>query len=163
MQKITPFLWFDSQAEEAANFYVAVFNNARIVNIARYGEAGAAASARAKGSVMTVTFELEGQEFVALNGGPVFVFNPAISFVVNCATQQEVDALWDKLSAGGDAKAQQCGWLQDKYGLSWQIVPKVLEEMLQDKDPEKAERVMKAMLQMKKIDISALKQAYELK
>ena len=163
MQKITPFLWFDSQAEEAANFYVSVFNNAKVVNIARYGEAGAEVSGRAKGSVMTVTFELEGQEFVALNGGPVFAFNPAISFVVNCATQEEVDALWAKLSAGGDEKAQQCGWLQDKYGLSWQIVPRVLEEMLRDKDPAKSERVMNAMLQMKKIDIAALKQAYELK
>lgn len=161
MQKITPFLWFDNQAEEAANFYVALFNNARIVNIARYGEAGAEASGRAKGTVMTVTFELEGQEFIALNGGPTFTFSPAISFVVNCASQEEVDALWDKLSAGGDEKAQQCGWLQDKYGLAWQIVPTVLEEMLQDPDPEKAERVMRAMLRMKKIDIAALKQAYD--
>jgi len=163
MQKITPFLWFNSQAEEAANFYVSVFNNAKIVNIARYGEAGAEASGRAKGSVMTVTFELEGQEFVALNGGPEFTLSPAISFVVNCATQEEVDALWDKLSAGGDEKDQQCGWLQDKYGLSWQIVPRELEEMLQDKNPERAERVMRAMLRMKKIDIATLKQAYELK
>ena len=129
--------------------------------MARYGEAGAEVSGRAQGTVMTVTFELAGQEFVALNGGPVFTFSPAISFVVNCATQDEVDALWVKLAAGGDEKAQQCGWLQDKYGLSWQIVPTVLEEMLQDKDPEKAERVMKAMLQMKKIDIAALKQAYD--
>jgi predicted 3-demethylubiquinone-9 3-methyltransferase (glyoxalase superfamily) len=161
MQKITPFLWFDSQAEEAANFYVSVFNNAKVMNIARYGEAGAEASGRAKGSVMTVTFELEGQEFVALNGGPFFAFSPAISFVVNCATQEEVDELWDKLAAGGDEKAQQCGWLQDKYGMSWQIVPSVLEEMLRDKDPAKSERVMKAMLQMKKIDIETLQQAYE--
>ena len=161
MQKITPFLWFDHQAEEAANFYVSVFKNSRIINVARYGEAGAEVSGRTQGSVMTVTFELEGQEFVALNGGPVFTFSPAISFVVNCATQEEVDALWVKLAAGGDEKAQQCGWLQDKYGLSWQIVPTVLEEMLQDKDPAKAERVMKAMLRMKKIDIAALKQAYD--
>lgn len=161
MQKITSFLWFDSQAEEAANFYVSVFNNARIVNVARYGAAGAEVSGRAKGTVMTVTFELEGQEFVALNGGPVFTFTPAISFVVNCTTQEEVDALWVKLTAGGDEKAQQCGWLQDKYGLSWQIVPTVLEEMLRDKDPAKSERVMQAMLQMKKIDIKTLKQAYE--
>jgi predicted 3-demethylubiquinone-9 3-methyltransferase (glyoxalase superfamily) len=161
MQKITPFLWFDDQAEEAANFYVSVFKNSRIKNMARYGEAGAEVSGRAKGTVMTVTFELEGQKFVALNGGPVFTFSSAISFVVNCATQEEVDALWVKLTADGDEKAQQCGWLQDKYGLSWQIVPTVLEEMLRDKDPEKAERVMKAMLQMKKIDIAALKQAYD--
>jgi predicted 3-demethylubiquinone-9 3-methyltransferase (glyoxalase superfamily) len=161
MQKITPFLWFDNQAEEAANFYVAVFNNSRILNISRYGESGAEASGRAEGTVMTVVFELEGQEFVALNGGPVFTFSPAVSFVVNCTTQKELDSLWDKLSAGGDEKAQQCGWLQDKYGLSWQVVPAVLEEMLQDPDPEKAERVMKAMLQMKKIDIAALRQAYE--
>lgn len=161
MQKITPFLWFDHQAEEAANFYVSVFKKSRIKNVARYGETGAEVSGRAQGSVMTVTFELAGQEFVALNGGPVFTFSPAISFVVNCVTQDEVDALWEKLAAGGDEKAQQCGWLQDKYGLSWQIVPTVLEEMLQDKDPEKAERVMKAMLRMKKIDIAALKQTYD--
>jgi predicted 3-demethylubiquinone-9 3-methyltransferase (glyoxalase superfamily) len=161
MQKITPFLWFDHQAEEAANFYVSVFKNSRIKNVARYGETGAEVSGRAQGSVMTVTFELAGQEFVALNGGPVFTFSPAVSFVVNCVTQDEVDALWEKLAAGGDEKAQQCGWLQDKYGLSWQIVPTVLEEMLQDKDPEKAERVMKAMLRMKKIDIAALKQTYD--
>jgi len=161
MQKITPFLWFDNQAEKAADFYVSVFGNSRIVSIARYGQAGAGASGRPEGTVMTVTFELEGQEFVALNGGPVFTFSPAISFVVNCADQEEVDDLWEKLSAGGDKKAQQCGWLQDKYGMSWQIVPTVLEEMLRDSDPEKAERVMKAMLQMKKIDIKTLEQAYK--
>jgi len=161
MQKITPFLWFDNQAEEAANFYVSIFRNSRIVNVARYGEAGAEVSGRKKGTVMTVTFQLEGQEFLALNGGPVFTFSPAISFVVNCTTQEEVDALWEKLSEGGDEKAQQCGWLKDRYGVSWQIVPTVLGEILQDKDTAKSERVMKAMLQMKKIDIETLKQAFK--
>ncbi|HHO47501.1 MAG TPA: VOC family protein [Desulfobacteraceae bacterium] len=161
MQKIIPFLWFDHQAEEAADFYVSVFGNSRIVHIDRYGKAGSEASGRAEGSVMTVTFELEGQQFVAFNGGPEFTFSPAISFVVNCTTQEEVDALWEKLAAGGDEKAQQCGWLQDRYGVSWQIVPAVLEEMLRDKDTEKAERTMRAMLRMKKLDIDVLRQAYE--
>ena len=157
MQKITPFLWFDNQAEEAANFYTSIFKNSKIVNIARYGEEGAKAAGRPKGTAMVVAFELEGQKFTALNGGPRFKFTEAISFVVNCQTQEEVDHYWEKLSAGGDERAQQCGWLKDKYGLSWQVVPTVLVEMLQDRNPKKSERVMKAMLQMKKIDIRALK------
>jgi len=161
MQKITPFLWFDTQAEEAANFYASVFKNSKIVNVARYGDEAAKASGRPEGSAMTVAFELEGQKFVALNGGPHFKFTEAVSFVVNCQTQKEVDHYWEKLSAGGDEKAQQCGWLKDKYGLSWQIVPTVLVEMLQDKNPEKSERVMQALLKMKKLDIKTLQQAYE--
>ncbi|HZO86604.1 MAG TPA: VOC family protein [Verrucomicrobiae bacterium] len=159
MQKITPFLWFDNQAEEAAKFYTCIFKNSKITDIARYGEAGAKVSGRAKGSVMTVSFELDGQEFTALNGGPVFKFTEAVSFVVNCKTQKEVDELWEKLSAGGEKS--QCGWLKDKYGLSWQIVPTVLTEMLQDKDPGKSERVMQAMLKMQKLDIETLKQSYQ--
>ncbi len=158
MQKITPFLWFDNQAEEAVNFYTSIFKNSKIVKVVRYDEAGAAVSGRQKGTVMTVAFELEGQEFVALNGGPHFTFSPAISFVVNCETQEEVDELWEKLSEGGEK--QRCAWLKDKYGVSWQIVPTVLVEMLQDKDPEKSKRVMNAMLQMDKIDIAGLKRAY---
>jgi predicted 3-demethylubiquinone-9 3-methyltransferase (glyoxalase superfamily) len=158
MQKITPFLWFDDKAEEAAKFYTSIFKNSKIENIARYGDAGAQVSGRPKGTVMTVEFQLEGQKFVALNGGPQFQFTEAISFVVNCQTQEEVDEYWKKLSAGG--QEVQCGWLKDKYGLSWQIVPTVLGEMLSDSDPKKAERVMKAMLQMKKIDIKGLQQAY---
>jgi predicted 3-demethylubiquinone-9 3-methyltransferase (glyoxalase superfamily) len=159
MQKITPFLWFDDKAEQAATFYTSIFKNSKIVNIARYGDAGAEVSGRPKGTVMTVAFQLEGQEFVALNGGPQFKFTEAISFVVNCQTQQEVDEYWEKLSDGG--QEVQCGWLKDKYGLSWQIVPTILSELLNDPDPKKAEKVMKAMLQMKKIDIKGLKQAYE--
>jgi len=160
MQKIVPCLWFDSQAEEAVNFYASIFKNSKIGSVARYGEAGAKASGRPKGTVMTITFQLEGQEFLALNGGPIFKFTEAISFIVNCKTQKEVDRLWEKLSEGGDEKAQQCGWLKDKYGVSWQIVPSVLGKMMQDKDAGKAERVMKAMLQMKRIDMKTLKQAY---
>src|SRR6058998_242044 len=159
MQKIAPFLWFDNQAEDAVNFYVSIFKNSKIGSVTRYAEEAAKASGRPKGSVMTVAFELNGQEFVALNGGPIFKFTEAISFVVNCETQAEVDEYWEKLSAGG--QEVQCGWLKDKYGLSWQIVPTILGEMLSDPDPKKAERVMKAMLQMKKIDIKGLKQAYE--
>ena len=155
MQKITPFLWFDNNAEEAANFYVSIFNNSKIVSVARYGDAGPGP----KGTVMTVAFQLEGQEFVALNGGPLFKFNESISFVVNCETQEEVDEFWKKLSEGGERS--RCGWLKDKYGLSWQVVPTILGEMLQDKDPKKSQRVMQAMLQMDKMDIAALKQAYE--
>jgi predicted 3-demethylubiquinone-9 3-methyltransferase (glyoxalase superfamily) len=155
MQKITPFLWFDNQAEEAMNFYVSVFKNSKILSVSRYGEAGPGP----KGTVMTATFQLEGQEFIALNGGPELKFTEAISFFVNCETQQEVDELWAKLSDGGEEG--QCGWLKDKYGLSWQIVPTASGEMLQDPDPEKANRVMQAMLQMKKIDVPTLKQAYE--
>lgn len=152
-------MWFDDKAEEAVTFYTSIFRNSKIVKIARYGEAGAEVSGRPKGTVMTMTFQLEGQEFMALNGGPQFKFTEAISFVVNCQTQEEVDEYWKKLSAGG--QEVQCGWLKDKYGLSWQIVPTILGEMLSDPDPKKAERVMKAMLQMKKIDIKGLKQAYE--
>jgi len=159
MQKITPFLWFDDNAEEAANYYVSIFRNSRIVNIARYGEAGAKASGRAKGSVMTVAFVLEGQPFVALNGGPEFTFSPAISFVVNCKTQKEIDDLWKKLSHGGEEV--ECGWLKDKYGVSWQIVPAVLGEMVSGPDPEKSESVMQALLRMKKIDIEGLKRAFD--
>ena len=159
MQKITPFLWFDDKAEEAANFYVSLFKNSKVGDIAHYDEAGAKASGRPSGSVMVVEFQLEGQEFVALNGGPHFKFTEAISFVVNCETQEEVDEFWEKLSEGG--QEGQCGWLKDKYGLSWQVVPTVLTEMLKDKDPQKSQRVMKAMLQMKKIDIPTLKRAYQ--
>jgi predicted 3-demethylubiquinone-9 3-methyltransferase (glyoxalase superfamily) len=159
MQKITPFLWFDDNAEEAAKFYISIFRNSRILNVARYGEAGAEATGRPKGSVMTVAFQLEGQEFVALNGGPVFSFTPAISFVVNCVAQEELDELWEKISEGGEI--QECGWLKDKYGVSWQIVPSVLGELMSDPDPVKSQRVMQAMLQMKKLDIAGLKKAYE--
>ncbi len=159
MQKITPFLWFDDNAEEAANFYVSIFKNSRIVSVARYGDAAAAAAGRPKGSVMTVAFELEGQPFVALNGGPVFTFSPAISFAVNCGTQKEIDELWERLSAGGEE--QECGWLKDRYGVSWQIVPAALGEMVTDSDPAKSERVMAALMQMKKLDLEELKKAYE--
>lgn len=154
MQKITPFLWFNNKAEEAANFYVSLFKNSKILDISRYGDAGPGQ----KGSVMTVNFQLEGQEFVALNGGPEFKFTEAISLYVNCKTQAEVDELWEKLTANGGEESQ-CGWLKDKYGLSWQIVPTTLTEMLSDPDPVKAQRVMQAMLQMKKIDIQGLKNA----
>jgi len=159
MQKITPFLWFDDKAEEAVNLYVSIFKNSKIGSITHYGEEGAEVSGRPKGTVMTITFQLEGQAFTALNGGPHFKFTEAISFLVNCKTQEEVDELWEKLSEGGEQG--QCGWLKDKYGLSWQIVPTVLGEMLQDKDPEKSKRVMHAMLQMHKLDIKRLQQAYE--
>ncbi len=155
LQKITPYLWFDENAEEAVNFYISIFKNSKIESVTRYGEAGPGP----KGSVMIVAFQLEGQAFVALNGGPQYTFSPAISFFVNCETQQEVDELWEKLTAGGEEVA--CGWLKDRYGVSWQIVPTVLIEMMQDKDPEKAQRVTKAMLQMKKIDIKTLQEAYE--
>ena len=153
MQKITPFLWFDGKAEEAMNFYVSVFKNSKIARVTRYEDAGPGP----KGTVMSATFQLDGQEFFALNGGPQFTFSPAISFFVNCETQQEVDELWEKLSEGG--KKERCGWLKDKYGLSWQIIPSVLGKMLGDKYPEKSKRVMQAMLQMDKIDIELLKQA----
>ena len=157
MQKITPFLWFDTQAEDAVNYYVSIFKNSKIVHVARYGEDAAKVSGRPKGSVMTVAFQLDGQPFVALNGGPVFSFTPAISFMVDCKTQGEVDHLWDKLSAGGEP--QQCGWLRDKYGVTWQIVPSVLGELMGDPDPAKSQRVMQAMLQMTRLDIKALQQA----
>jgi len=155
MQKITPFLWFDDQAEEAMNFYVSIFKNSKVISTTRYGDEGP----RPKGAVMTATFQLDGQEFIALNGGPEFKFTEAISFFVNCETQEEVDGLWDKLSEGGEEG--RCGWLKDKYGLSWQIVPTVLGELLNDTDPAKSQRVMKAMLQMNKIDIAGLKRAYK--
>jgi predicted 3-demethylubiquinone-9 3-methyltransferase (glyoxalase superfamily) len=155
MQKITPFLWFDDKAEEAMNFYVSIFKNSKVGSISRYGAEGPGP----KGSVMTATFQLEGQEFMTLNGGPHFRFSPAISFFVKCETQQEVDELWEKLSAGGEK--QQCGWLKDKYGVSWQIIPNALGTMLSDKDPARSARVMKAMLQMTKIEIDKLKQAFE--
>ena len=161
MQKISPCLWFDNQAEEAANFYCSIFKNSKIGNITRYGEEGFEIHRRPAGSVMTVEFQLEGEDFVALNGGPVFKFNEAISFQVHCETQEEVDHHWEQLSKGGDKNAQQCGWLKDKYGVSWQIVPTVLPKMLRDKDARKSQRVMKALLQMKKLDIKRLKQAYE--
>ncbi len=155
MQKITPFLWFDNDAEEAANFYVSIFPNSEIKAVSRYGDSGP----RPKGSVMVVSFELNGQEFSALNGGPQFKFTPAISFFVNCETQQEVDQLWEKLSAGG--RKDRCGWLQDKFGVSWQIIPTALMKLMSGPDREKSNRVMQAMLQMNKIDIEGLQHAYE--
>jgi predicted 3-demethylubiquinone-9 3-methyltransferase (glyoxalase superfamily) len=155
MQNIIPFLWFDDKAEEAMNFYVSVFKNSKVGRITRYGEGGPGP----KGTVMSVTFQLDGQEFYALNGGPQFTFTPAISFFVNCETQPEVDELWEKLSAGG--KKDRCGWLKDKYGLSWQIIPSILGKLLQDNNPGKAKRVMQAMLQMDKIDIQRLQQAHD--
>jgi predicted 3-demethylubiquinone-9 3-methyltransferase (glyoxalase superfamily) len=155
MQKISPFLWFDNQAEEAMKFYVSVFKNSKAGKVTRYGDAGPGP----KGSVMTASFELEGQQFTALNGGPHFRFTEAISFVVNCETQEEVDELWDRLAEGG--QTQQCGWLKDKFGLSWQVVPTVLIELINDPDPGKSRRVTEAMLQMTKIDIAKLKLAYE--
>jgi len=153
MPEITPFLWFDTEGEDAANFYTSVFPNSKIVDVARYGSAGP----RPEGTVMTVSFELDGKRFVALNGGPDFKFNESVSFLVNCKTQDEVDAYWSKLSEGGEEGP--CGWLKDKYGLSWQIVPTALNELLGDPDREKAQRVMKAMLSMKKIEIDALERA----
>jgi predicted 3-demethylubiquinone-9 3-methyltransferase (glyoxalase superfamily) len=155
MQKITPFLWFDTQAEEAANFYVSIFKNSKILNIARYGDAGPGP----KGSVMTISFELDGHEFTALNGGPQFKFTEAISFTVICKTQEEVDDFWKKLTDGGQEVA--CGWLKDKYGLCWQITPEIVPKLLSDPDPQKADRVMQAMMKMKKIDIQALQRAYD--
>ncbi len=155
MQRITPFLWFDGKAEEAANFYVSIFKDARIGAVRRYGEAGPGS----KGSVMSVDFQLDGQQFIALNGGPQFTFSPAISFFVNCETQEEVDELWEKLSAGG--RKDRRGWLQDKFGVSWQIIPTALGKLMSDPDPQKSQRAMKAMLQMDKIDINGLKQAYD--
>ena len=155
MQKITPFLWFDNQAEEAMHFYTSIFKNSKVGKVSRYGDTGPGP----KGSVMSATFQLEGQEFMALNGGPHFKFSPAISFFVNCETQAEVDELWEKLSAGGEI--QQCGWLKDKFGLSWQIIPSALGRMLGDKDTKKSQGVMKAMLQMTKIDVDGLQRAYD--
>ena len=154
MQKVTPFLWFDDQAQEAAEFYVSVFPNSRVLDVTHYGSAGP----RPEGMVMTVSFELDGTEFVALNGGPQFRFTEAISFSVVCETQEEVDELWEKLSDGGEEGP--CGWLKDRYGMSWQVNPRVLSEMLDDPDPARSKRVMQAMLQMKKLDIARLEQAY---
>ncbi len=156
MQKITPFLWFDGRAEEAMNFYTSIFKNSKVSNVVRYGEAGPGP----KGSVMTASFQIEGQEFVALNGGPLYKFTPAVSFLVSCETQEEVDHYWDKLVDGG--KPNRCGWLDDKFGLTWQIVPTVLSKLLGDKEhPEKSQRAMQAMLKMTKLDIATLQQAYE--
>jgi len=161
MQKISPCLWFDDQGEEAAKFYTSIFKDSKIGDVTRYGKEGYEIHGREEGTVMTVEFEIEGQKFLALNGGPIFKFNEAISFQVYCETQEEVDYYWEKLSEGGDEKAQQCGWLKDKYGVSWQIVPVVLTKMLQDKDAKKSQRVMKALLQMRKLDIKTLTEAYE--
>jgi predicted 3-demethylubiquinone-9 3-methyltransferase (glyoxalase superfamily) len=155
MQKITPFLWFDNQAEEAMNFYVSIFKNSKTLSCTRYGDAGPGP----KGTVIVASFELDGQEFMALNGGPRFKFTEAVSFVVNCETQAEIDEMWAKLSAGGEQS--QCGWLKDKFGLSWQVVPPILSKLMQDKDPQKSNRVMEALLKMKKIDIATLQRAYD--
>lgn len=159
MQKIVPHLWFNNQAEEAVQFYVSLFKNSKISKTSRYGEAGAKASGQPKGAVMTIAFELEGQSFVALNGGPHFSFSPAISFMVSCNTQEELDVLWTKLSA--DPAAEQCGWLKDKYGISWQLVPAMLSEIMGKATPAQLENVMKAMMPMKKLDVQALQQAYK--
>ena len=161
VQKITPCLWFDNQAEDAAKFYVSLFKNSAIGAVTRYGKEGFEVHGRPEGSVMTVSFNLEGQEFTALNGGPHFKFSEAISFVVRCETQNEVDHYWHKLGEGGDERARQCGWLKDKYGVSWQIVPVALFELMGGKDSRKSQRVMRAMLQMKKLDVAVLRQAYE--
>jgi predicted 3-demethylubiquinone-9 3-methyltransferase (glyoxalase superfamily) len=159
MQKITPCLWFEDNAEEAANFYTSIFKNSKITMISRYSEAGREIHGKAPGSVMTVAFEINGQPFTALNGGPIFKFSEAISFQVDCENQEEVDYYWERLGAGGDEQAQQCGWLKDKFGVSWQIVPRVLLELVNDPDPGRSQRTMTAMLQMKKLDIQKLKQA----
>lgn len=159
--RITPCLWFDDQAEEAAEFYTGIFRNSRIVTITRYGEAGREIHGKPAGSVMVVAFELDRQPFTALNGGPHFKFNEAVSLQVGCETQEEVDYYWEKLSEGGDERAQQCGWLKDKYGLSWQIIPTILPEMLDSPESPKSQRAMTAMLQMKKLDIDALRRAYD--
>lgn len=159
IQRITPFLWFDGQAEEAVNHYVSIFDNSRIVSTTRYSKEGAEASGQPEGSVMTVAFQLAGQDFTAINGGPMFRFNEAISLVVNCETQEEVDHYWSRLSDGGDPQAQVCGWLKDRFGLSWQVVPTLVGELMSDPDPEKGRRAMEAILKMKKIDVEALRQA----
>jgi predicted 3-demethylubiquinone-9 3-methyltransferase (glyoxalase superfamily) len=160
IQRITPCLWFDDQAEQAAAFYTGIFKNSKILRVSRYGEAGREVHGRPAGSVMSVLFELEGQPFTALNGGPIFKFNEAVSFQVMCETQKEVDYYWEKLSEGGDPKAQQCGWLKDKFGVSWQVVPRVLLEMFDDPKSGNSQRAMKALLGMKKLDIGGLKRAY---
>jgi predicted 3-demethylubiquinone-9 3-methyltransferase (glyoxalase superfamily) len=159
-KRIAPCLWFDNEAEEAAKYYVSIFKNSKITHVARYGKAGNEIHGRPEGSVMVVSFELDGQPFTAMNGGPLFKFNEAVSLQVYCDTQQEIDYYWDKLRAGGDEQAQQCGWLKDKFGLSWQIVPAIMEKMFKDHASEKSERVMTAMLQMKKLDIKKLEQAH---
>lgn len=160
IQRLTSCLWFADQAEEAANFYTAIFENSKILNVTRYGEAEYEIHGRPAGSVMTVAFELDGQTFTALNGGPVFEFNEAVSFQVNCASQEEVDYYWERLSEGGDENAQQCGWLKDRYGVSWQVVPSILIEMINDADSERSQRVTEAMLRMKKLDIDELRRGY---
>ena len=159
-RKITPCLWFDDQAEEAAKFYTGIFKNSKIGKISRYGEAGREITQKAPGSVMMVSFELDGQPFSALNGGPIFQFNEAVSFIIPCKDQKELDFYWDKLSQGGDPAAQQCGWLKDKFGVSWQVIPAELDEMVGDPNSEKSQRAMEAMLQMKKIDLATLERAY---
>ena len=161
MSKFTPCLWFDEQAEEAVEFYTGIFPNSKVLAVSRYGEAGQEVHRKQAGSVMTIAFELDGQRFTALNGGPLFRFNEAISFQVDCADQREVDYYWEQLGAGGDPAAQQCGWLKDKYGASWQVVPKVLIEMLGDGGSERSQRVMGAMMAMRKLDIAQLRRAYE--
>jgi predicted 3-demethylubiquinone-9 3-methyltransferase (glyoxalase superfamily) len=161
VKPITPCLWFDNQAEEAARYYTGIFKNSKIGAISRYGEAGKEVHRQKAGTVMTIEFELNGQPFTALNGGPIFKFNEAISFQIMCQTQEEIDHYWDKLSEGGDKNSQQCGWLKDKYGLSWQVVPTVLAEMMSNPDKAKAGRAMEALLQMKKLDIAELKRAFE--
>ena len=161
MQKISPCLWFDDNAEEAVKFYLSIFKNSKVGNVTRYGKEGYEIHKKKEGSVMTIDFEIEGQKFLALNGGPIFKFNEAISFQIYCDTQEEIDYYWEKLTEGGDKNAQVCGWLKDKFGVSWQVVPIALIKMLQDKDSKKTERVMKAMLQMKKLDIDALSKAYQ--
>jgi predicted 3-demethylubiquinone-9 3-methyltransferase (glyoxalase superfamily) len=158
-QRITPFLWFHNEAEEAVNYYVSVFKNSKITSVTRYDEAGAGASGQKEGTVMTVAFVLDGQEFVAINGGPHFTFSCAVSFVVNCETQEEIDYYWDKLSDGGDPSAQQCGWLADRWGLSWQVVPTIMPELLTSPDPGVPQRTMEAVLKMKKINLAAVKEA----
>ena len=163
VKPITPCLWFDNQAEEAARYYTGIFKNSKIGRISRYGEAGREVHGQKPGTVMTIEFELNGQPFTGLNGGPIFKFNEAISFQIMCQTQEEIDHYWNKLSEGGDKNAQQCGWLKDKYGLSWQVVPTLLPEMMSNPDKEKSGRAMEAMLQMKKLDIAELKRAYEAK
>jgi predicted 3-demethylubiquinone-9 3-methyltransferase (glyoxalase superfamily) len=161
MQKISPCLWFDDNAEEAVKFYVSIFKNSTVGNVTRYGKEGYEIHKKKEGSVMTIDFEIEGQKFLALNGGPIFKFNEAISFQIYCDTQEEIDYYWEKLTEGGDKNAQVCGWLKDKFGVSWQVVPIALIKMLQDKDSKKTERVMKAMLQMQKLDIDALTKTYQ--
>ena len=161
LQRITPCLWFDNQAEVAANFYTSIFRNSAIRTITRYGEAGQEIHHQAPGSVMTVDFELDGSSFTALNGGPLFQFNEAISFQINCDTQEEVDHYWNRLTEGGDENAQQCGWLKDKFGVSWQVVPGILSKLLMDHESDKSQRAMQAMLQMKKIDIAEIQRAYD--